>query len=68
VILDNPMRLVSLKHEAVGQCIACADQAAHFITIIGLTVTYNERTILRDLVRRYMEICSKPEIEERRNL
>ena len=31
-------------------------------------MTDNDRTILRDLARRYMEICSKPEIDERRAL
>ena len=31
-------------------------------------MTDNDRTILRDLARRYMEVCSKPEIDERRDL
>jgi hypothetical protein len=31
-------------------------------------MTDNDRTILRDLARRYMEVCSRPEIDVRRNL
>ena len=31
-------------------------------------MTDNDRTILRDLARRYMEVCSKPEIDARRDL